>query len=406
MTKQWRKGRRVAIAGAGPGGVSAALEFIAQGYDVRMFERNEQPKPLGGAVLLSTPVLAVMRKHGVDVLSLGSKTVTKFANNKGKVRATLPFNSDVEKAFGIPGWHYGMLRSNAIGQLMEKLPTGIIEGGMSCTGYVEQNDEVIVQFENGQEVAADLLVGADGINSAVSAQAFGDPGIFHIGLRVFLAWCEDFGGIDRSVGVIHHSRDVQGSYFPMLHDGKPGWEWWFVERSDDPKEEIPDIGAHMRKHAANFADPMPRFVEHTDFSTQCFRWEIYNRPSLQHWCKGRVACIGDAVHPVSPYAAYGMGMAIEDGYFLARAYKGQDLNDQSILDAGAAKFEQERVAYVNHHVEFARELGDRFHKAPAPVAWLRDMVFDNTKVLSNLIRKDYLKDAEVMSLHLKELHQS
>lgn len=400
----WTKGKRVAIAGAGPGGVSAALELIAQGYDVRIYEKAPEPKPLGGAVLLSAPVLAIMRKHGIDVLSLGSKTVTHFANHKGKRRAVLPFNPSVEKALGIPGWHYGMLRSNAFGQLMSKLPEGVIFGNKAAAGYEERGDEIVLRFEDGTEEVADMVIGADGINSAISAQAFGDPGIFHIGLRVILAWCEDFGGVDRSIGCIHHSRDVQASYFPMLHDGKPGWEWWVVERSNGEQDEIPDLEAHMKAHVAKFADPMPRFAEHTDFSTQAFRWEIRNRPSLQHWCKGRVACLGDAVHPVSPYAAYGMGMAVEDGYFLARALGGRDLSDLGGIKEACARYEDERVAYVNHHVEFARKLGDQFHKAPAPVAWLRDTVFDNTKVLEKLIRKDYLKDAETMSLHLKELH--
>ena len=401
---EWRKGKRVAIAGAGPGGVSAALELIAQGYDVRVFEKAPEPKPLGGAVLLSTPVLAIMRKHGIDIESLGSKTVTHFANHKGKRRAVLPFNPDVEKALGIPGWHYGMLRSNAFGQLLSKLPSDVVIGGKACTGYEERGDEIAMRFADGSEEIADMVIGADGINSAISAQAFGDPEIFHIGLRVILAWCEDFGGIDRSMGVIHHSRDVQASYFPMLHDGKPGWEWWVVERSNGEEDVIPDLEAHMKAHVAKFADPMPRFAAHTDFKTQAFRWEIRNRPSLQHWCKGRVACLGDAVHPVSPYAAYGMGMAVEDGYFLARALGGRDLSDLSGIQQACARYEEERVAYVNHHVEFARKLGDQFHKAPALIAWLRDKVFDNTKVLEGLIRKDYLKDSETMSLLLKELH--
>ena len=400
----WRKGKRVAVAGAGPGGVSAALELIALGYDVRVFEKAPEPKPLGGAVLLSSPVLAIMRKHGVDVLSLGSKTVTHFANNKGKVRAALPFNPKVEQALGIPGWHYGMLRSNAFGQLMSRLPEGTVIGNKACTGYEERGDEIAIQFEDGSEEIADLVIGADGINSAVSKQAFGDPGIFHIGLRVILAWCEDFGGIDRSVGVIHHSRNVQASYFPMLHDGKPGWEWWVVEKSNGETDAIPDLEAHMKQRVSDFCDPMPQFAEHTDFSTQAFRWEIRNRPSLQKWCTGRVACLGDAVHPVSPYAAYGMGMAVEDGYFLARALGGRDLTDLTGIEAACARYEDERVDYVNHLVEFARELGNRFHKAPAPVAWLRDKVFDNTKILERLIHKDYIKDSETMSLHLKELH--
>lgn len=404
-SRMWRKGRRVAVSGAGPGGVSAALELLNQGYDVRIYERASEPKPLGGAVLLSTPVLAILRHYGLDVgPSFGSKTIVEFRNNKGHVRAKLPFNEKVENALGIPGWHYGVLRSTAFGKMLEKLPDGVIVPNRAVVGYQETADGVRVLFEDGEPEEADILIAADGIRSKVTEQAFGDPKLFHVGLRVWLAWCEDFGGLDRSVGAITHGRDVQASFFPMLHEGKPGWEWWVVEKSGEGAEAPRDPEAHLRERISHFADPLPRFLEHTNFDTQVFRWEIYNRPSLVHWTKGRMAGLGDAVHPVSPYAAYGMGMAIEDGYFLARALGGCDLSNKAGVDAAFARYEKERVAYVTHHVEFARKLGNQFHHAPKPVAWLRDTIFDNTKTLEKLITKDYLKDAEVMSLSLKELH--
>ena len=62
------------------------------------------------------------------------------------------------------------------------------------------------------------------------------------------------------------------------------------------------------------------------------------------------------------------------------------------------------MAYCNHQVEFARKLGNQFHHAPAPVAWLRDQIFDRTGILQRLIEKDYLADAEKMSMQLRELH--
>ncbi|KGM47171.1 FAD-dependent oxidoreductase [Pseudooceanicola atlanticus] len=401
----WRKGRRVAISGAGPGGVSAALAMIRQGYDVRIYERAPEPKPLGGAVLLSTPVLAVMRSYGIDVgPSFGSKTIVEFRNNRGHTRARLPFNASVEEALGIPGWHYGVLRSTAFAKMLDLLPDGVIVPNHSVTGYDETDDGVRVNFDGAAPVEADILVAADGIRSRVTEQAFGDPQLFHVGLRVWLAWCGDFGGLDRSTGAITHARDVQASYFPMLHNGKPGWEWWIVEKSGPDAVPPADAEAHLRERLSHFADPLPRFPGHTNFDTQVFRWEIYNRPSLDHWTKGRMAGLGDAVHPVSPYAAYGMGMAIEDGYFLARALGGRDLSDRAAIAQAFARYEDERVAYVTHHVEFARKLGDQFHNAPKPVAWLRDKIFDNTRLLEKLITKDYLKDAEVMSLSLRELH--
>lgn len=72
--------RRVAIIGAGPGGLAAALAFHRSGHEVRLFERQEAVQPLGGAVLLSLPVLSVLRDMGVDIRELGAYGVTEFRN--------------------------------------------------------------------------------------------------------------------------------------------------------------------------------------------------------------------------------------------------------------------------------------------------------------------------------------
>lgn len=400
----WRKGKRVAIVGAGPGGISTALAMLQRGYDVKVFERQKEPKALGGAVLLSVPVLAVLREYGLDISNFGTHTTVEFHNRKGKVRASLPFNPKVEQAFDIKGWHYGVLRSSAFGKMLEHLPAGIIEGDAALSHYVETNDAVTLHFKSGKTVEADIVVGADGINSQVSKQAFGDPGLFHVGLRIWLAWCDPISGIPSNTGVISHSSKYQASYFPMLHDGKPGYEWWIVEPCKENAPRPQNVEQHVRHILKDFADPLPRFPDAMDFNHQIFCWDVYNRPSLQKWSKGRVVCVGDAVHPVSPYAAYGMGMAIEDGYFLARFLNGKDFSFSASIRHGFEQYEKARVNYVNHNVEFARKLGGIFHSQPYPVAKIRDFVFDNTGFLNKMIRRDYLGDQEAMCLSMKELH--
>lgn len=403
MTETWRPGRRVVIIGAGPGGVSTALAALKQGYDVRLYERTPDPKPIGGGVLLSVPVLAVLRHYGIDLEGFGSYTRTEFRNARGKVRANLPFNPLVEEKTGIPGWHYGMLRSNAFAKMLDLLPEGILIPGHALDRYEETGDTVTAYFENGESVEGDIIIGADGIRSKVTEQAFGDPGLFHVGVRVWLAWCPQIEGVPPNLGAISHSRHKQASFFPMLHDGKPGFEWWVVEKSS-PTAPVPENAeAHVRKIVSGFADPLPRFPDATDFANNMFRWEVYNRPSLPGYTKGRAAGIGDAVHPVSPYAAYGMGMAIEDGYYLMRALGGQDLTAQTVK-AGFARYDEERVTYCNHHVELARKLGRMFHALPTPAAVLRDLVFDHTPFLKVTMEKDYLADSEVQTLALSELH--
>jgi 2-polyprenyl-6-methoxyphenol hydroxylase-like FAD-dependent oxidoreductase len=124
---------------------------------------------------------------------------------------------------------------------------------------------------------------------------------------------------------------------------------------------------------------------------------------MAKWSNGRIVCVGDAVHPISPYAAYGMGMVIEDGYYLARALDGVDLRDLHAVSAGFEIYEKQRIDYVTHNMEFARFLGRMFHALPWPLAKLRNLLFDHTPVLSRYLRQGYLEKAEKETINLKEL---
>ncbi|THY01433.1 FAD/NAD(P)-binding domain-containing protein [Aureobasidium pullulans] len=230
-TQQWRPGRRVVICGAGPGAVSAGLAFIACGFDVRIYEKQSECKAIGGAVLLSTPVMAILRSYGVDITQWGEHVVTYFKNGKGDLRTKLPFNAAVEKQMGIKGWHRGILRSSAFGQMLDMIHEGVIHTTHEFQYYIETDDGFDVQFNNGRSVKGDILVGADGIRSGVSRQAFGDPNLFHTGIRLYLAWCDQIPDVPPNYGVLYHDWQHQVSFFPMIHDGKPGFEWWIVEPS-------------------------------------------------------------------------------------------------------------------------------------------------------------------------------
>ncbi|CAG8303598.1 unnamed protein product [Penicillium salamii] len=399
----WRPGKRVAIAGGGPAAVSTALAFLQRGYDVRIFERQSECKPIGGAVLLNIPVLAILRSYGISMENVGSFTSTSFQNKSGHERVELPFNKEVEKRMGIKGWQYGVLRSSIFQKMLNLLPN-VIYTDYEFKSYSELDEGIELTFQNGEKVIADLLVGADGIRSAVSRQAFGDPNLFHAGIRVWLAWCDKIPDIPENHGVISHDWQYQASFFPMLHEGKPGFEWWIVEPSYDGKPVPENPKEYLSNILQNWAQPLPRLLEATNFESQVYRWEIFNRPSMRKWSVGRVMCIGDAIHPVSPYAAYGLGMAVEDGYFLARALDGVDLRDSAAVRAGFEVFEKQRVDYVNHNMEIARFSGYMFHSLPWPLAKIRDWIFDYTPILGNLLKKDYLKKAEEQTMNMKELH--
>lgn len=386
--------RRIAIIGAGPGGLSTALAFHRAGHEVRIFERQDAVRPIGGAVLLSLPVLSILRDMGVDIEGLGAYAVTEFRNHKGKLRARLPFNKRAEERAGIPGWHYGMLRSAVVKRMLDVFPTEIIHTRKPFTRYVETKDSVTIHFQDGSSWEADMLVGADGIRSAMAEQTFGDLGLFHCGITVWLAWCH-CEGLPRDLGWLTHSRDVQASFFPILHDGNPAYEWWVVEPWNEGQTFQGSTQDHLAKLLTGWTEPFSKLLAATDFERNSFRWEIYNRPALDSWSKGRISFVGDAVHPVSPYAAYGMGMAIEDGWWLAKSLEDVDLRNPTELAAGLTRYDRQRVEYTNKNAKMARYMGYLFHRMPKPLATLRDLVFDNTSFLEKAFLKNVLQDQEL-----------
>jgi 2-polyprenyl-6-methoxyphenol hydroxylase-like FAD-dependent oxidoreductase len=90
---------------------------------------------------------------------------------------------------------------------------------------------------------------------------------------------------------------------------------------------------------------------------------------LKRWSNGRITLAGDAAHATSPYAAYGAGMSISDGYFLGQRLAGVDLADTAAVVAALQ-------AYV---------LGRVFHHAPAPLRPIRDYVLDHTPFLQKQV---------------------
>jgi 2-polyprenyl-6-methoxyphenol hydroxylase-like FAD-dependent oxidoreductase len=387
------RGKRVAVIGGGPGGLSAGLALFNAGYDVKILERSPAIKPIGGAILLNTSVLMCLRNMGVDITDLGVTARTEMCNMHGKLRVDMPFNPDVEKFSGIKGWNYGLFRAQLYERMLAHIPSNILEPGVELQDFELSDGEVRLSMKDGRTATADLIVGADGIRSTVSRKLWGDPKLFPLDIVVNLGFTP-VQGIDRSVGKLFFSDRVQFGYHPMKRDGVDAFEWWCVEASPAGKPFNGGLKDHIRDLTRGFADPVPRIVESCLGDGDIFRWEIWNRPRLKTWSKGRATLLGDAVHPASPYAAYGAGLAIEDGYFLAKILAGRDLTDLAGLSASLAKYEAEREPYTYGVIKNAQNMGNLFHHAPAPIRKLRDFIFDHSRIPGSFIRTGYLKDSE------------
>ena len=373
----------VAVIGSGPAGIASALALHKVGIPVKLYERYPQPRAAGNIVNLWAPAIKALHDIGVDTHDIGSECRTEFRNFKDKVRVRVKIPQEVIDAHG---GFLGLTRPDLYERMTDALPEGILVGNKEVVGVEDEGDHVVVRFQDGESITTPLVIGADGINSVVRQIVLGQPPIREHGLHVIGGFTFDLpDGYPVHEAVIRHSRTVQASHTGIRSQGRDGAEWWIVQ-AWDPKDAAP---ADLKQHALGLAKGFPSDQAELIASTpeeHIFRWPIRDRGEVPEvWTKGRVTLAGDAVHATSPYAAYGAGMSIVDGYFLGQLLKGVDLSDLAALQAALARYEEKRVKHTAGQVKLAYMLGRQFHKVPAPVRPIRDFVFDNTPFLQKIV---------------------
>jgi 2-polyprenyl-6-methoxyphenol hydroxylase-like FAD-dependent oxidoreductase len=373
----------IAVLGAGPAGMASALGLLKAGHDVVIYERYRQARPAGNILNLWPPPIKALQEMGVDTEDLGAPCHTTFRSAKGRVRADVRIPQDVVERYG--GGFIGMLRPDLYSRMLEAIPEGVLQPDRHVTGIDDHDDGVTLTFADGAIVETPVLIGADGIDSMVRRHLWGEipkrPHDLHI-----------IGGytFDTSVDaepnevVLAHNRTVQGTYTSIRSRGRDGYQWWVLEAWSDDRPAPTDLNAYAAKLAAGFPGPLSALVAATP-RENLQRWPIRDLKPLKRWSKGRITLAGDAAHATSPYAAYGAGMSICDGYFIGRMLAGVDLADTAAVVKALVDYETPRIPHTTEQVQSAYVLGKVFHHAPAPLRPLRDFVLDHTPLLQRQV---------------------
>jgi 2-polyprenyl-6-methoxyphenol hydroxylase-like FAD-dependent oxidoreductase len=375
-------GGSVAVLGAGPAGMAAALSIAQAGHEVTVYERYREARPAGNILNLWPPPLKALRALGVDTEDLGSPTDTEFRNLRGHVRVHVRQDPETKRAYG--GGFIGLLRPELYERMLAAIPPDTLRFNQQVN-RIEQNDHAItLHFADGTAAEHDVLVGADGIDSLVRRTLWGDAPKREHRLHIFGGFTfTDVPGTEPNKCVLTHSRTVQGSWTSIRHKGRDGHQWWVLTATDPDATAPSDLKAAATALAAEFPAPLPGLIDRTE-PDDVQRWVLRDRPRLRQWSKGRATLVGDAAHPTSPYAAYGAGMSVEDGYFLGRALRGVDLGDLTAVRRALQSYENPRKPHTSRQVQQAWMLGKVFHHAPAPLRPVRDFIFDHTPLLQKV----------------------
>ncbi|WP_375387299.1 MULTISPECIES: FAD-dependent oxidoreductase [Actinomycetes] len=328
----------IVVLGAGPAGMASALALHAAGQPVVLLERYTEARPAGNILNLWPPPIKALALMGVDVSDLGAPCHSTFRSSTGRVRADVQIPSEVVEEFG--GGFIGMLRPDLYRRMLAALPEGMLRTGQEVSGIADRGPLVELTLRDGTTVRTPVLVGADGIGSMVRTHLWGDTPKREHKLAIIGGYTFELPpAAEPGECVVAHSATTQGAYTSIRSEGRDGYQWWVLEAWEPSRPAPADLHAHATAAAAPFGDALRQLVAATP-AGNLQRWPIRDRVPLKKWSKGRITLAGDAAHATSPYAAYGAGMSIGDGYFIGQALAGVDLTDSGAVAAALLAYEK------------------------------------------------------------------
>jgi salicylate hydroxylase len=352
----------VLIAGAGLGGLTAALALIQRGHRVRVFEQAAELKEVGAGVQIgpngSRLLIALGLQQAMErvvCLPFGRE----FRHwNTGQAWRSFDLGETSVKRFGAPHWtaHRGDFHAVLLDAVRNAAPD-VIFAGNGCVGFEQDEHGATIRLANGATATGDVLIGADGVHSAIRQQMFGDGRAEFTGI---MAW----RGLVPMERLPEHQRRLVGNTwlgvgghcvtYP-LRRGEILNFVGLIERDDWRVESWTVAGTteECLRDLAPWHEDIKTIVRNVDTP---FKWALLGRQPLDHFAEGRVCVMGDAAHPTLPFLAQGANMALEDAVVVARCLDAFD----DVPDA-LRHFERARLERTAAIVRGSADNTKRFH---------------------------------------------
>jgi 6-hydroxynicotinate 3-monooxygenase len=313
--------KRIAVVGAGLGGLTCAAFLQREGFVVTVYEQAPAFSRIGAGIILSANVMKVLRRLDVErpLLEAGicPDAFVSRAWDTGETLYELTLDTASERRFGGP--YINVHRGDLHRVLETAVRPGTIAFGHCLTGLERANKTIRLAFETGVRHDADIVIGADGIRSKVREILLGAelPRFTgRIAQRAILPTgrlkghairdCTKWWGPDRHLLAYFITRRRDELY---LMGSVPAATWESEELVlPCPRPDFVDA-------FATFHPEIRRVVE---AATDITVMPICDRERDDRWSGDRVVLLGDASHPLRPYMAAGGAMAVEDAAILGR----------------------------------------------------------------------------------------
>jgi len=364
---------RIAIIGGGIGGLTAAHALRRKGFEPVIYEAAPELKEIGAGVALGPNTMKALRSLDLEqpVRDVGWSSEFQFLRD-GVTGNIITRTRRDDRQYGAAACT--VHRADLLDVLSADLPKDLVKLSARCIS-VQQDDRVAsAQFKDGTEIEADIIIGADGIHSAVRASLFETaaprftgkvswrflipsaaiPG----GVTANTTWLGPHGAI-----VVFPVRRGELVNVNCHHEDDSWTEESWTRESDKAElfETYKDWAPELRHYFAAINKP--------------YKWAVYDRDPIQQWTKGRITILGDAAHPMLSYLGQGAGQAIEDGVVMAAALAAQTDD----LPAALKRYERSRLPRASRVVLASRARGEENHLVSRWAALKRNAMIDLRK---------------------------
>lgn len=313
----------VAIIGGGIGGLTLATSLVRRSMSVQVFEQDTQLREIGAGIAIGGNATRLLERLGINLAQVANipPAVEFRCWRDGQLLWSHPMGEWYRQDVGAP--FVTLHRATLQRLLAAAVPSGCIRLNHRLTGLSDEPAGVRLRFENGEDVVATVVVGADGVQSTARRYVCGDVAPAHsgeIGFRGVIParksqdlpapaalhiWCGP------GTHVVYYGLD-RGELVNLLAVYKPhrlpGWVGSSNRISAPPEQALGIFEGY--RWDRRILDLVRNIEGDMSF------WALVELPRLPQWSRGRVVLLGDAAHAPLPHQGQGAGLAIEDAYAL------------------------------------------------------------------------------------------
>lgn len=360
-----KRSARIAIVGAGLGGATAGAFLQRAGFQVRLYEQAPAFERIGAGIHVSANVMKVLRGLDADAwlskIGIHPDAFTSRKWDTGEILFELTLGEIGQAKYGAT--YITVHRGDLHAAILRTLRPGTINFGRKLVGVERNGASAQLHFADGSVDQADVVIGADGVNSKVREAVIGPSR-------------------PRFIGAVAH-RAIYPSKLLGGLNVRNCTKWWgptshiliyYIEQSRDEIYLVTSAKDEWNSEAswepctrdevlAAFAGFHPEVRQVIATAPQLTKWPIFDVEPIDKWSNGNLVLLGDACHATTPYMASGAAMAIEDAAVLARCI------ERSEDVAGAfATYEASRKPRVTKVQEISAQ--NTFLRSPTDPTWV------------------------------------